>query len=302
MTAHLRSNLLLLGLTFVICSILYPLAVLAVGQGLFPTRASGSLILDPDGKPVGSRLVAQEFKGDEWFQARPSAAGYNAAASGGSNWGANNPKLRDRVARQLGLAVQYRPGTHTTTVQQDIEAWFVAKPDRLPQWVKTCPTSAANWLTDSANTKAVEAWTAATPGDFWGTFAQKHPTAFPAVENDEIRATTNGPAVQAAFFDLWLKDNPAKAKDIERMSADAVTASGSGLDPHITLKNAKEQLDRVVAAWAAKKKLDSAQVRATFEAVLDDSSFEPLMGFVGGEPLVNVLVVNVEMHRRLNGQ
>ena len=192
MTAHFRANVVLLGLTLVLCCGVYPLAVLAVGQGLFPTKASGSLVAGPDGKPVGSRLVAQEFKGDGWFQPRPSACGYNAAASGGSNFGANNPKLRERVEETL-------------------------------------------------KTRAEKA----------------------------------------------------------NVPADAVTASGSGLDPHITLRNAKGQLNRVPAAWAAKKNLDASRVRETLEAILNEAAFEPLAGLAGGEPLVNVLEVNLEIARRV---
>ena len=101
MTKHLRANLILLGLTALLCSVFYPLAVLAVGRAVFPAQSAGSLVVGPDGSPVGSRLIAQEFKGEEWFHPRPSAVGYNAAASGGSNWGANNPKLRERVEARL---------------------------------------------------------------------------------------------------------------------------------------------------------------------------------------------------------
>src|SRR5687767_8383726 len=99
--SHLRANLLLIALTLLICSVAYPLALLGVGQVIFPNRASGSLI-EVDGKAVGSRQIAQAFAADHYFWPRPSAAGYNAAAAAGSNWGANNPKLRFRVARQLG--------------------------------------------------------------------------------------------------------------------------------------------------------------------------------------------------------
>src|SRR5690348_8548827 len=90
MSSHLRSNLWLLGLTVVLCSVLYPLALLGVGQAVFPEQAQGSLMKDENGKDVGSRLIAQGFKGDEYFQPRPSAAGgdgYDAMASGGSNYG-----------------------------------------------------------------------------------------------------------------------------------------------------------------------------------------------------------------------
>ena len=46
---------------------------------------------------MGVRLVTQELKGDEWFEPHPSAVDYTANAPGGSYYGANNPKLRERV-------------------------------------------------------------------------------------------------------------------------------------------------------------------------------------------------------------
>src|SRR5271157_4410977 len=102
MFPHLRANLWLLVLTLALCSGLYPLALWAIGKTVFPRQAEGSLLRGPDGKPVGSRLIAQPFSGEEYFQPRPSAVSYNATASGASNWGASNPLLRDRVAQQLG--------------------------------------------------------------------------------------------------------------------------------------------------------------------------------------------------------
>src|SRR5690349_11940853 len=105
--SHIRANVLLIGLTLLICCVVYPAALWGVGQLVFPTTADGSLIVGPNGRPIGSRLIAQAFTGDEYFQPRPSAAGYNAAAAGASNWAASNPKLRSRVAGQLGPIVQY---------------------------------------------------------------------------------------------------------------------------------------------------------------------------------------------------
>jgi K+-transporting ATPase ATPase C chain len=67
-----------------LCSVLYPLALLGVGQALFPAQANGSLVTGPDGKVIGSRLIAQNFTADQYFWPRPSAAGENAAASGAS--------------------------------------------------------------------------------------------------------------------------------------------------------------------------------------------------------------------------
>lgn len=71
--------------------------------------------------------------------------------------------------------------------------------------------------------------------------------------------------------------------------ADAVTASGSGLDPHVTLANARLQLPRVAAAR-------NLPVNAV-DAALARHSFTPLLG-LAGEPLVNVLEVNLELDRR----
>src|SRR6185312_8764190 len=106
---HLRANLWLLLFTVVICSVLYPLALLAVGQTAFREQAQGSLIVDKAGNVIGSQLIARPFSGDEYFQPRPSAVEYNARASGASNYGASNPALRNRVARALGPIVRYGP-------------------------------------------------------------------------------------------------------------------------------------------------------------------------------------------------
>ena len=90
MTAHLRANLWLLILTVLLCSVLYPLVLLGIGQTVFHDKAQGSLLTDAQGHPIGSQLIAQPFTADEYFQPRPSAASYNAAASGASNWAASN--------------------------------------------------------------------------------------------------------------------------------------------------------------------------------------------------------------------
>src|SRR5262249_51871367 len=124
MSAHIRANLWLLVLSIVICSILYPAALLGIGQTIFREKANGSLVFDKDGKVVGCKLIAQPFTADEYFQPRPSAASYNGAASGASNWGANNYLLRERVARLLGPIVKYRDGPRKgQPLGPDIESW-----------------------------------------------------------------------------------------------------------------------------------------------------------------------------------
>ena len=98
--------------------------------------------------------------------------------------------------------------------------------------------------------------------------------------------------VHAVFFDLWLQEHPQA--ELEQIPADLVMASGSGLDPHITLKNALYQLDRVAGKWAEKTKGDAAQVRKEIECILNEQAEAPLGGLVGVK-LVNVLEVNLKL-------
>ena len=79
-----------------------------------------------------------------------------------------------------------------------------------------------------------------------------------------------------------------------------VMASGSGLDPQITLDNALYQLDRVATAWATKTKQDQSQVRQQIEKLLQDKAEAPLNGMVGVK-LVNVFEVNLALRDRYAG-
>src|SRR5512144_2318665 len=92
MFKELKPALMMLVLLTVITGVLYPLAVTGIAQALFPAQANGSL-MTRDGKVIGSELIAQGFSGPGWFQPRPSAVDYNAAASGASNLGPNSDQL-----------------------------------------------------------------------------------------------------------------------------------------------------------------------------------------------------------------
>ena len=140
--------------------------------------------------------------------------------------------------------------------------------------------------------------------------------------------------IQAAFFDMWRQENPDVP--LEQVPADMVMASGSGLDPHITLDNARYQLtyrvaaaqaDKMIAARAepllkakgpeltdsqkkamladARKSIETKlggaleeKVRVTIAKLLDDKKEAPLAGLVG-VPLVNVLELNVALAERM---
>ena len=81
----------------------YHVALWAIGRVAFPTQADGSLIRRPDGTIIGSRLIAQKFTRPEYFQPRPSGVDYNAASTGGSNYGPSNPDHLKAVQARLDV-------------------------------------------------------------------------------------------------------------------------------------------------------------------------------------------------------
>ena len=95
----------------VFTGVLYPLAVTGLGQALFPDQAKGSLLLR-EGRPVGSRLIGQNFSDPAHFWGRPSATGpmaYNASASSGANQGPLNPAMTDAVKARIAALREADP-------------------------------------------------------------------------------------------------------------------------------------------------------------------------------------------------
>jgi K+-transporting ATPase ATPase C chain len=174
----------------VLTGLVYPAVVTGIAQVVFPSQAHGSLVTVGD-HVVGSALIGQSFGKPEYLHPRPSAAGqsgYDASLSVGSNFGATNQKLIDRVKAS---AEQYR------------------------------------------------------------------------------------------------QENPDYAGPIP---ADALTASGSGLDPQISPANADIQAARVARA----RGVDAGRVREVIARAIE----RPWLGFIG-EPRVNVLLVNLALDEQL---
>ena len=327
-----KSSLLLLA-SVALCCVFYPLVLWAIGQAAFPFQANGSLLAGPDGKPVGSRLIAQPFTRDEYFQPRPSAASYDASASASSSLAASNYALRDRVARALGPIVSYRGGAKAgQPVAPDVEAWFrkdvfQGKPGIVGQWADLHASLAQAWVAaDPKNGPYVDAWAKAHPDlvaqwvkdnpatptpkaadlavVFFKDFAKANPGRFPSAvtrpaadgkPQTALEPVKDGSDIQSIFFDMWRQDH-ADA-DLAEVPADLVTTSASGLDPHITLQNAELQLDRVAPKWAADLKRDPGVVRGEIDRILQQNVFAPWNGLIG-EPLVNVLEVNLQLRRQ----
>jgi potassium-transporting ATPase KdpC subunit len=93
----LKKATLLFTVLFILTGLVYPITVTFVAGLLFPDQAHGSLIVDNDNRVIGSKLIGQNFTAPQYFQSRPSASGYDAASSGGSNLGPTNPVLLELV-------------------------------------------------------------------------------------------------------------------------------------------------------------------------------------------------------------
>jgi K+-transporting ATPase ATPase C chain len=106
MFKEIKQGILFTVVTMVLLGGAYHLVIWAIGQAVFASQAEGSLLRRTDGTVVGSRLIAQKFTRREYFQPRPSGVDYNAASTGGTNYGPSNPDhlkgVQDRIDAIIG--------------------------------------------------------------------------------------------------------------------------------------------------------------------------------------------------------
>jgi len=127
------------------------------------------------------------------------------------------------------------------------------------------------------------------PKYFWGRLSATTPYPYNGGSSSASNLGPNNPdlmkAVQARIQALRSADPGNEA----RIPVDLVTASGSGLDPHISPAAAEYQLHRV----AKIRGIDQAKIRALIERHTQGR----WIGLIG-EPVVNVLELNLALDRQ----
>lgn len=110
MIRHLGTAVRVTIVSIVLLGLMYPLAMTALAQALFPRQANGSLVV-VNGKVVGSEIIGQLWSEPQYFHGRPSAAGkgYDPTSTGGTNYGPTSKKLIDATRKTIAQLEKENP-------------------------------------------------------------------------------------------------------------------------------------------------------------------------------------------------
>ncbi len=276
----------------VIVGIGYPLFIWLVAQvpGL-SDNANGSII-EVDGKPVGSRLIGQSFTDadgnalPQYFQSRPSAAGdgYDPLATSASNLGPESivdtpgdPSLpTDDNGYKASLLTLVCSRSYAVGELDGVDG---SRPFCTGDGVGAVlsvigPRDALGNVVRPTKVVSVNEPCETTPTPFLNTY-----------EGVKVECAKFGEDYSIGQIVPIRGAAPADPA----VPADAVTASGSGLDPHISPAYADIQVNRVAEA----RGVTPDQVR---EVVLENQDGR-VFGFFG-EARVNVLELNIELDQK----
>ncbi|WP_031170958.1 potassium-transporting ATPase subunit C [Streptosporangium roseum] len=279
---HLAALRALLVLTLILGAA-YPLLVTGVAQAVFNGTANGSIV-QKDGKDVGSALVGQKFTDAEgnpvgkYFQSRPSAAGdgYDMLSTSASNLGPEDvvdvlpvPGAKDDEGNPDGgkqsLLTQVCARSKAVGELEGVSgARPYCTPDGVGAVLKVFPAVGAPVRAVSVN--------------------QACPAVPFIAEYRGVKVECGRPGEDYAAG----RTVPVRGDARAVVPADAVTASGSGLDPHISPAYAELQAPRV----ARERGLPLERVRR----LIEENTAGRSLGFMG-EPGVNVLQLNLALDK-----
>jgi potassium-transporting ATPase KdpC subunit len=119
MLQDLKRGLLFTVVAMILFGFGYHALLWTIGRIAFPDQAEGSLVRRANGGIAGSRLIAQRFERPEYFHPRPSGVGYNAASTGGTNYGPSNSEHL-KAARERLDAIISREGVPASRVPSEM--------------------------------------------------------------------------------------------------------------------------------------------------------------------------------------
>ena len=282
LTNHLAAARALLVLT-VLLGVLYPLAVLGIAQipGL-KDKADGSVI-ESGGTVIGSALIGQSFTDADgnplvqYFQSRPSAGGYDPLVTGASNLGPESvvDTLPDpAVPGDTGIPSPLTQVCARSLAVGELEGVDGGRPYCTADGVgAVLSVYRAGGLTGPV-TRVVSINQACPETPFLDRY-----------DGVAVECATPGADYSGGVITPIVTGGP----DVPTVPPDAVTASGSGLDPNISPEYAALQAPRV----ARERGVDLAAVTA----LIQDHTSGRVLGFLG-EPTVNVLELNVELDEK----
>lgn len=118
MKQHILPALKLTGVSIIVFAVIYPLFIWGIAQAA-PNNGKGETV-KINSKIVGYKLEGQNFTADNYFNSRPSAVGYNAAGSGGSNKGPSNPDYLKQVADRVDSFLAHNPSIKKEAVPAEL--------------------------------------------------------------------------------------------------------------------------------------------------------------------------------------
>lgn len=118
MKQHILPAVKLTAITIIFFIGIYTLIIWLVAQAA-PNKGLGETVT-VNNKVVGYKLEGQKFSDDKYFWSRPSAAGYNAAASSGSNKGTTNPDYLKDVQSKIDTFLVHNPTVKKKDIPSDL--------------------------------------------------------------------------------------------------------------------------------------------------------------------------------------
>ena len=263
----------------VLLGVIYPLVTTGVAQALLNGKANGSII-QAGGKDVGSAIIGQNFTDKDgnpvkkYFQSRPSAAGdgYDPTSTSASNLGPED--IVDTLAVPGAKDEEGNPdeGKQSLLTQVCVRSKAIGELEGVSGARPYCTPDGVGAVLKVFPDHAVSVNQACPAAPFVATYqglkveCGKPGEDYAAGRTVPVRGDAGTPAVPA----------------------DAVTASGSGLDPHISPAYAELQAPRV----AKERGIALDKVKQLIEA----NTTGRTIGFMG-EPAVNVLELNLALDK-----